>query len=65
MVVLVEVCNTVIYVQNRIPHGILGEKTLEEDFSGVKPDIVHLRIFGYPVYIHVHVEKRMKLEPSR
>jgi hypothetical protein len=42
----------------------LGDKTLEEAFSGVKPEIGHLRIFGCPVYIHVPVEKRMKLEPS-
>jgi hypothetical protein len=30
----------------------------------VKPEIGHLRIFGCLVYIHVPVEKRMKLEPS-
>jgi hypothetical protein len=53
-----------IYVQNKSPHRILGDKTLEEAFSGVKPEIGHLRIFGCPVYIHVPVEKRMKLEPS-
>jgi hypothetical protein len=44
---------------------ILGDKTLEEEFSGVNPDIGHLRIFGCLVYIHVPVEKRTKLEPSR
>jgi hypothetical protein len=43
----------------------LGDKTPEEAFSGVKPEIGHLRIFGCLVYIHVLVEKRMKLEPSR
>jgi hypothetical protein len=59
-----EACNTTIYVQNKSPHRILGDKTLEEAFSGVKPEIGHLRIFGCPVYIHVPVEKRMKLEPS-
>jgi hypothetical protein len=31
----------------------------------VKLEILHLRIFGCPVYIHVPVEKRTKLEPSR
>jgi hypothetical protein len=59
-----EACNTTIYVQNRSPHRILGDKTSEEAFSGVKPKIGHLGIFGCPVYIHVLVEKRMKLEPS-
>ena len=30
----------------------------------VKPEVGHLRIFGFLVYIHVPKEKRMKLEPS-
>jgi hypothetical protein len=28
----------------------------------MKPEIGHLRIFGCPIYIHVPMEKRMKLE---
>jgi len=58
-------CNMTIYVQNGSPHGILGGKTPEEVFTRVNPDIEHLRIFGCPVYIHVYVDKRTKLEPSR
>jgi hypothetical protein len=42
----------------------LGDKTLEESFIGVKPENLHLKIFGCPVYIHVPMEKRTKLEPS-
>ena len=38
--------------------------TLEEAFSGVKPEVGHFRIFGCPVYIHVPKEKRTKLDPS-
>ena len=34
-------------------------------FTGVKPVVGHLRIFGFPVYIHVPKEKISKLEPSR
>jgi hypothetical protein len=30
----------------------------------VKPEIGHLRIFGFPLYIHVPKEKRTKLDPS-
>jgi transposase InsO family protein len=59
-----EACNMTIYVHNKSPHRILGDKTLKEAFTGVKPEIGHLRIFGCPVYIHVPMEKRMKLEPS-
>ena len=36
--------------------------TLEEVFSGKRPDISHLRIFGSPVYIHVTKDARKKLE---
>ena len=38
--------------------------TPEEVFSGKKPDISHLRIFGSPVYIHVMKDARKKLEPT-
>ena len=53
---------TTVYVQNKSPHGVLGNKTLEEMFSGEKPKVSHLRIFGCPVYIHVPKEKRSKLD---
>jgi hypothetical protein len=59
-----EASNTAMYVQNRSPHKILGNKTPEEVFTGKKLEVNHLRIFGCPVYIHVPKEKRMKLEPS-
>lgn len=42
----------------------MENKTPEEAFNGVKPDISHLRIFGCPIYIHVPKEKRLKLEAS-
>ena len=42
----------------------MEDKTPEEAFTGVKPEIGHLRIFGCPVYIHEPVEKRTKFEPS-
>ena len=56
---------TAVLIQNRSPHAILGEKTLEEVFTSKKPTADHMRIFGTPVYIHVPKEKRAKLEPSR
>ena len=51
------------YVQNRISHSALGFKTLEEMFMGKKLEIIHLKIFGCPVYIHIPKEKRTKLDP--
>jgi hypothetical protein len=53
-----------IYVQNRLSHGALGLKTPEEMFTGKKPKVSHLKIFGCPVFIHILKEKRVKLEPS-
>jgi IS30 family transposase len=52
-----------IYVQNKIPHHILKDMTPEEAFSGKKPKIENLRIFGCPVYSHIPKDKRNKLEP--
>jgi hypothetical protein len=34
-------------------------------FTGKKPKVSHLKIFGYPIFIHIRKEKRNKLEPSR
>jgi hypothetical protein len=59
-----EASNTTVYVQNRSPHKILRNKTLEKILTGKKPEVKHLRIFGCPVYNNVPKEKRTKLEPS-
>ena len=34
-------------------------------FFGENPEISHLNIFGFPMYIHIPKEKRTKLYPSR
>ena len=57
-----EACNTAVYVQNRFPHRVLSMSTPDEAFTGMKPDISHLKIFGSPVYIHVTKDARKKLE---
>jgi hypothetical protein len=59
-----EAVMTTIYVQNKSPHRILKDMTPEEAFSGKKPNVEHLRIFGCHVYIHISKDKRKKLEPS-
>jgi hypothetical protein len=33
-------------------------------FTGKKPEVSHLKIFGCPIFIHIPKEKRNKLEPS-
>ena len=59
-----EATNTTVYVQNKTPHQALGDKTLEEVFTGIKPNVDHLRILGYPVYFHVLKYNRNKLETN-
>ena len=59
-----EECNTAAYVKNRCPHRVLGMSTPEEDFTGKKPDISHLKVFGSSVYIHVTKDAKKKLELS-
>jgi hypothetical protein len=60
-----EAAMTTIYVQNISPHYILKDMTPKEAFSGKKPNVENLRIFGCPVYSHIPKDKRNKLEPSR
>jgi hypothetical protein len=37
-----EAAQTVVYVQNKSPHHVLGNKTPEEMFTGEKPEVSHL-----------------------
>ena len=64
MCLWVEATMTTVYVQNRLSHSALGLNTPEEMFTGKKPEEIHLKIFGCPVFIHIPKEKRNKLEPS-
>jgi hypothetical protein len=47
-----------------LSHSALGFKTPEEMFSGKKPELIHLKIFGFPVFVHILKEKRNKMDPS-
>jgi len=59
-----EAKKSTMYMQNIDPYKVIEKKTLEEIFSGEKSEVSHLRIFGYPVFVHVPREKRTKLDPS-
>ena len=51
------------YLRNRTP---IGPKnlTLEEAYSGRRPDIRHLRAYRCIAYAHIPKENRLKLEPT-
>ena len=59
-----EAAKTVVYVQNKLSHNALGNKTIEEMFTGEKPEVSHPKIFGCLVYLHVPKEKRSNLDSS-
>ena len=55
---------TTINLQNSTPRMVLNNMTLKEAFTGKKPSVDHLCIFGCPVYIHVPKDKRKKLDAT-
>ncbi|WVZ15284.1 hypothetical protein V8G54_012850 [Vigna mungo] len=57
-----EAVQCAVYVQNRCPHAKLGEKTPQEIWSGVKPNVSHLKVFGSVAYGQVPSQHRTKLE---
>eukprot|EP01018_Ginkgo_biloba_P002020 Gb_37775 [translate_table: standard] len=53
---------TTVYLLNRSPTKPLVNKTLEEAWTGIKPDVSNLKIFGCIAYAHVPDEKMTKME---
>src|SRR4051812_7822419 len=51
-----------VYLKNRNPTKAVPRMTPEEAWSGKKPSMGHLRPFRCKAYIHVPVQKRMKLD---
>ena len=47
-----------------MPHQALKNKTPEEIFTVIKPDISHFHVFGCSLYFHVVKDKRNKLEAT-
>ena len=45
-----EVVNTAVYIFNRCPTKALNKKTHFEAYSGRKPGVKHLRVFGSLCY---------------
>jgi len=57
-----DVVHTSIYLLNRSPTKVVRNVTPEELWSGRKPRIGHLKIFGSTCYMHIPKEKRRKLD---
>lgn len=55
---------TAAYLVNRSPHRGWIDKTPLEIWSGKKPNLSHLRIFGCTVMMHITKRKRTKFDPK-
>jgi transposase InsO family protein len=56
---------TVVCVQNKSPHHILVNKTLEEMFTGEKTEVGQVRIFVCLVYVHVPKDSGLRYVSDR
>lgn len=57
-----EAVYTAVYLQNRCSTKDVSDMTPLEAWSGHKPSVKHLKVFGCICYMHVPAEKRHKLE---
>jgi hypothetical protein len=56
---------TACYLKNRSPHSALeGNMTPEEKWSGFKPSIRHLKVFGCQASVHVLKKNRGAVDPK-
>jgi transposase InsO family protein len=53
---------TAVYLKNRSPTTALLDMTPQEAWSGKKPSVNHLRVFGCKAYAHIPNHQRTKLE---
>ena len=57
-----EALSTAVYLRNRSPTKALEGVTPHEAWSGTKPDVSSLRVFGCSAYAHVPKAERRKLD---
>ncbi|KAM2377527.1 hypothetical protein ACFX1X_044117 [Malus domestica] len=57
-----EVVHTTVYILNRCPTKALRNVTPFEAYSGRKPEVAHLKVFGSLCYVHIPSELRQKLD---
>ena len=49
---------------NKTPTAAIHGMTPEQKFTGKKPDLSHLKVFGCLAYVHIPDELRSKLDPK-
>ena len=59
-----EAVSTAVYIMNKTPTAAIHDVTPEQRFTGIKPDLSHLKVFGCIAYVHIPDELRTKLDPK-
>ena len=59
-----EVVNTSVYIMNITSTAAVHQITPKEKYTGNKPNLSHMKVFGCIVYVHVPDELRTKLDPK-
>ena len=59
-----EALSTAVYLGNRSPTRTVEGKTPFEAWTGKKPTVCHLRVFGCDAYAHIPKDERGKLDPK-
>ena len=57
-----EALSTAVYLRNRSPTKAVDGMTPFEAWTGKKPSVSHLRVFGYKAFAHVPKDERGKLD---
>ena len=57
-----EALSTAVYLRNRSPTKAVEDKTPYEAWSGDRPNVKHLRVFGCIAYANVPKDERKKLD---
>jgi transposase InsO family protein len=58
----VEAMGIACYLVNISPSSVLDDKTPQEVWTGKKPSLTHLKVFGCEAYVHVPKENMSKLD---
>ena len=59
-----EAVNTAVHLINRAPTRTLKDVTPNEAYTGKKPDLSYLKVFGCRAFVHVPKQQRRKLDPK-
>ena len=59
---VLEAVGVTCYLVNRSPSSTLDDKTPHEVWTGKKPSLTHIRVFGCEAYVHIPKENMSNLD---